>query len=473
MTQKTVRKVQIVSDMAHLPESFVVSGITSHLKGIKRWAYIKHDKDKYTEEEEAQAKEIGREGIIAGGLKPIHWHIILELVDNRTFEDIGKWFNLPAHMVSKLNDGKTNTREAFLDALEYLTHEDIIQINKGKHVYDRDQVVISDPNLWNQLDNYKAAGSIKATGKRELDKLLEKVGTKGYHKSEFNDDEYLIYLRYSSLIDKARKLYVRDVMPMPQTRMNFYIYGDGGSGKDVLSKALARSMFPDLEEDKCYYMAGAPGSTFDDYDGQPVIIWSDYRSLEIVKALGDRGTIFNVFDTVPNKKAQNIKYSSMVLKNCVNIVNSVEPYSDFIKGLIGSYTDSQGNEHKGEEKQINQVYRRFPIFIPIDNGLLTIMVNEGIMTGNADLYSQYMGVLQLQYNLQQLKQKGEAYAIPVYARKVIDKAKTNIQEVKDKMEPQSNEDYDSLQERIQVEVEAETAISEANFIPYSVDMNKM
>lgn len=95
---------------------------------------------------------------------------------------------------------------------------------------------------------------------------------------------------------------------------------------------------------------GAEGVSFDGYDGQPVIIWNDCRAGELIKTLGGRGNVFNVFDTHPSKGKQNIKYGSVNLVNRVNIVNSVQSYTEFLDGLAGEYTDRDGKQIVAEDK---------------------------------------------------------------------------------------------------------------------------
>ena len=123
--------------------------------------------------------------------------------------------------------------------------------------------------------------------------------------------------------------------------------GGGGAGKGLLAKALARSLYPDLSDDRdIFFEVGSAGNLFDQYDGQPVLLWNDYRSDELLKALGKRGNVFNVFESHPTAQLQNVKYSTTMLLNTVNIVNSVEPVMDFFSNLAG-------------DEDPNQVYRRF------------------------------------------------------------------------------------------------------------------
>jgi hypothetical protein len=173
-------------------------------------------------------------------------------------------------------------------------------------------------------------------------------------------------------------------------RHNFYICGGGGIGKGVASVLLAHALYPDIDnEDDLLFRVGADGTTFEGYDGQPVIIWDDCRSYDLLKKLGSRGNVFNVFDTSPHKQKQNVKFGSMNLINAVNIVNSVQPYDDFLNGLVGEYTDKGGNLHTAEDDEKSQSYRRFPFIMPLRADDFDILINRAYMEGNAN-YEDYI-----------------------------------------------------------------------------------
>ena len=116
-----------------------------------------------------------------------------------------------------------------------------------------------------------------------------------------------------------RLRYINELKP-PKERINIYISGEGGNGKGLMSKAIARSLFPDItNEEDIYFCVGAEGAEFIGYDGQPIIIWSDKRSWELLKVLKGRGNAFEVLDPHPDRKNQNVKYASTNLCNKINI----------------------------------------------------------------------------------------------------------------------------------------------------------
>ena len=98
-------------------------------KTIKRYAWICHNKDTFTEKEEAKGK--GK----AGELKGKHWHIVLDCPNSIPLSTIAKWFNVPENAV-EIPSG----RGAFLDCVQYLTHSSDKCQDEGKTLYPDDEV---------------------------------------------------------------------------------------------------------------------------------------------------------------------------------------------------------------------------------------------------------------------------------------------------------------------------------------------
>ena len=100
-------------------------------KTITKSAYVLHDKDNYTEEDEKKNPLL-----IKGTHKDDHYHIVMETKYNQMdTATIAKWFNVPENLVEvKKGAG------AFLDCVEYLTHENPKQQEKGKHLYEDSEI---------------------------------------------------------------------------------------------------------------------------------------------------------------------------------------------------------------------------------------------------------------------------------------------------------------------------------------------
>ena len=350
-------------------------------KTIKRYALIYHDKDPYTEEdvrkEQKKAKEENRPpnpNIVVGNIKPPHYHIVITTVDPTTgngntleVEKVAQWFGIAPQYVDTMHG-----HGAFLDGVEYLTHCSPKEQQKGKYRYDDSEVEASFGFDWRaELDKRNADRAAHGVAYANLD-MFNKMYFDLYKGektlSECEEENPILFMKYRDRFEEAARYHIVD-RPPPNTRLSFYIEGDGGGGKGVLSKALAWALFPDIKTEKeLYFEVGASGVGFQKYNGQPVIIWNDRRAAGLLSELQDSGNVFNVFDPHPTTQQQNIKYGAVSLVNKVHIVNSVEPFTCFLDRLAGA-----------EDRK--QSYRRFPFILEIDDKCVHFSVNKGVAEG--------------------------------------------------------------------------------------------
>lgn len=351
-------------------------------KTIKKWAYVLHDKDVYLEKDEKENPEHK-----AGMPKPAHYHIVIWTgSNNMDIEVIAKWFGVATNFV-EIKKG----RGAFLDCVEYLTHEAEKQQDLGKYRYN-DKEVVANFDFRAELDA-RMATRLKYGGDLSIkEQFRYDVLVSGKTLVECQLENPLAYSDDMATLKKLRLEYLYNQTP-PTTRINYYISGRGGVGKGLASRALARSLFPDLKnDDEIFFIIGAENATFEGYDGQPVIIWDDMRAFDLLKLLGGRGNVFNVLDTHPVKKRQNVKFGSINLINKVNIINSVQSYSEFLDGLAGEYTARNGEKMSSEDK--NQSYRRIPFIINLHEEDFDLLVNKGFIenSSNFEEFEQYKNI---------------------------------------------------------------------------------
>lgn len=356
-------KNPVTAEDLHFDETNIIKGLTH--KSIKKYAYILHDKD---------------EG------KGRHWHCIIDCsYSPQGIETIAKWFDVPSKQV-EVKKGKG----AFLDCAEYLTHESEKEQRKGKYRYD-DEEVTANFDFRAELTEraimkLKYGKNLNSAQKMKYDVLYN-----GKTISECIDEDKVLYMNNMNDIKKCRLEYILR-QEAPATRLNFYICGTGRIGKGQMAKAVARSLFPQYDnDDDIFFSIGADGASFEGYDGQPVIIWNDFRHYDLLKMLKGRGNVFRVFDTHPENEKQNIKYGSINLTNQVNIINSVENYIEFLDGLVGEYKDRDGELHKAELSEKAQSYGRFPFIIPIHKDDFTLLLNKGFVEDSDDFleYIEY------------------------------------------------------------------------------------
>lgn len=364
---------------------------TIEKKSVKQWAYVLHDKDVFSaadEEADPNHKQ--------GNVKPPHWHIVLQCGYAVEVGTIAKWLGIGENFVDV---PKGNGPGKFLDCVEYLTHESVKQQELGKHRYD-DAEIRSNFDFRARLDK---RNENKAKYGRDLDEseqMMYDVMYKGKTLKQCMAQNEILYMKLCDKLQKMRLQYLSHQDP-PTQRLNFYVCGEGGTGKGLMSRALARSMFSQYEDDDdIFFEAGSKNAIFEGYDGQPVIIWNDFRAGDLLAGLGGRGNVFNIFDTHPTRQRQNVKFSSVRLCNQVNIVNSVQPYFDFLNGLAGEYTDKDGNEYKAEDK--GQAYRRFPFIIPIHKHDFDILLNRGFIEDTDD-FAEYLAYKRVAGSLKDIR----------------------------------------------------------------------
>lgn len=338
-------------------------------KTIKRYGYILHDKDVYTEEDykrELQlAKEQQREpnpDIIVGEPKPDHFHFVLDLGNSALPPStIAKWFGLPDSMISGAKG-----RNAFINCVEYLTHESEKEQEKGKFLYPDEEVFANFD--FREAINKKDEIKLKYGKDLSLkDQIHHDIFYNGMTLREAEKIDMHIYRENEDKYKKARNSYLEQRAPMPPSRINFYICGEGEVGKSYASRALARAMFPQIENDvDLFFTVGAAGVPFDGYDGQPVIIWNDFRADELLEVFNyKRGALYEMFDNIPTNKSVNIKYGKIKLINAVHIINGTEPYEYFLNQLTDNTVRSE-----------RQLERRFPIIIPLRDTDFDVLLNE-------------------------------------------------------------------------------------------------
>lgn len=405
---------ELVTTTDMLTEDAILNVINSHSM-IKRYAYINHNKDIYTSDSidkiKSQIKEknpgitdfqinqiLTSQNKLLGEKKKAHWHVVLESSDAIKLSQLSKWFNVSPNFFTKKTTYKGAKRNSFLDAIRYLTHEEKKQQELGKHLYP-DTDIKSNFDFRSELDAEKT--EINKYGRRlnEDEKILMAIRYDGLTLKQAQESNKILYAKNETKYRKARLNYIGDMTP-PSTRINFYVEGSGGVGKGLMSRAIARSLYPNWEDDDIFFNVGAKGAAFEGYDGQPVLIWSDRRALDFIVELHGRGNVFNVFDTHPEKLSQNVKYASINLANKYNIVNGIQPFKEFLDGLAGEYTNNNGNRYEAEDK--SQSYRRFPIIIRVREYDYDVLINKGF-SENTNEYFSYEENLSFLGNLQKIR----------------------------------------------------------------------
>lgn len=120
--------------------------------------------------------------------------------------------------------------------------------------------------------------------------------------------------------------------------------------KNSCVSAAAKSLFPDAVNP--YFQTFAETRNLKWYDGQPVIIWDNCMSSDLLRMFG-RQKLFDILDTQPTDTKCKTNSGSVRLVNSINIINSIEPYDVFLDGLCKSKEDK------------DQVCKLFPIIMEL------------------------------------------------------------------------------------------------------------
>ena len=341
-------------------------------KTITRFAYIKHDKDVVTEWDIENGKGAYTEADL-GKPKGTHWHIVIECAKGlMPVATIARWLGIPEQMVEV-----PKGRGAFIDCVEYLRHSDIRQELKGKYTYDASEVK-ANFDWETEVTEMVLRKTKYEKPLSQADFLKNEVLYNGMLLKDVQDRYPTIYQKEQTVFDRLRMKYITERAPLPASRVNFYLEGKSGYGKDTMARSIARGLFPDLvgDDDDIFFEIGGNKVTFDGYDGQPVIIWSEFRAKTFVEALGGYENVLSAIDIIPKNNRHHKKFGSVKLINSVNIVTSTQPYLEFLKGLIPE-----------DDPDPAQANRRFPIIIPIHMSDFDILINSGYL--DSDAYCDY------------------------------------------------------------------------------------
>lgn len=327
-------------------------------KTIKQYAYIRHNRDTVTQydidNEEYLQEDLGK-------MKEPHWHMVFRTDRAESVDVIAKWLGIPPNFVNV-----PKGRGAFWDCIGYLTHASVDE-EQGKFVYPASDVIA---NFDWQTD--LAAWKKKSRPRGEIvDYLRQEILFNGMRLMDVYTEYPSIYAQHCEKFEKLRSIWIRDHAPLPEYRVNFYIYGDAGYGKDTMARAIARSYVKEKNlhyYDDAYFEVGTSKVTFEGYDGQPIIVWSDFRAQTLIDSLDGYENVLNVFDIIPKESLVHKKFGSIKLINAINIITSTQPYAEFLRELIPPSDPSP-----------MQANRRFPIIIPIHEHDFRIMINAGYL----------------------------------------------------------------------------------------------
>ncbi|WP_084355294.1 RNA helicase [Actinomyces radicidentis] len=422
-----------------LTQEQIDEGLAALGDRLHRWAYVWHPYDRLVEVDEGTGETV------CCGIKGLHAHMVLWVADadgpRPTIRTVSDAFSIPSARVKPPKEtaeqdgtehkGRGAAEKAFFDLAEYLPHEsrgrdatpgihqsdrhylvDKTQEGKpGKYQYGRGRIV-ANFDFGRELDAHMAMRRTAAEGggSAKLSKLFQAVDKGSLTLKQVRDQEPAIYFAKGNLahFQKLRGDFLSH-QDAPESVMNFYVFGEGGTDKDLLAKALARALTPDA--DKPYFKVGGENVSWEGYDGEPVVIWEDMRVGDMIRTAKSRGMLFRILGPwrEPDEKpVVNIKGSKTQLLNRVNIVTGPEGYEEFLRGLAGEYESMQGGVRvKHHPENLGQGFRRFPVIIPVAEREFSIFVNSGVLNGTRE-YQSYERYEHMRQDLELLARKCKA-----------------------------------------------------------------
>lgn len=359
-----------------------------HTAGVlDRHAAIKHDLDTLPD----------------GSQKPRHFHGVVKLKPGgeKQARFIAKRASIPASRIDaparssaegKVVTGPKAADLAFFDLCLYLTHEDDKSPEAGKHLYPRERVKANFD--FAAFINAGRPQKAKRTKTSEVDVLAMRIQEGELTLKQALDADALSFNRAPERMEKSRATYLR-YAELGSQRVNYYFGGPSGTGKTyaatMFAEALGADLYPELSREELVFNVGRKGVEFQQYDGQPIVIWDDFRVGSIVHAFGGtRDAVWAGLDVNPNRSKVfvNRKYGSVRLMNVINIITGVDSYGNFIENLAGNYKDKDGNEHEAEDPI--QAYRRMPFVVEVTAETVSFYLNQGFAdTGTYRDYSRF------------------------------------------------------------------------------------
>lgn len=374
-------------------------------KGVKQYAWILHDKDVYTAAEVAK-----NPALVQGSPKAPHIHVAIQRSSFASIAQVARAFGVPPQCV------EPKPPSAFLDLVEYLTHENSKQQQAGKHLYDDSEVHASKGWDWrSDLEEHKEKrlekGLSKSLKRRKKEAALNiTLGKWDLEDVHSNDPELWSMDGVMKHLRALRADWLTWQTPPGQV-LNIYISGNGGSGKDVMATILARCLNPGAK--RPYFSLGGENVSFEHYDGEEVIIWEDFRAYSMLEACRkDRGLLFRIlgpYRDVYKKLIVHVKGSNTQLLNRINIITGPDDYETFLDGLAGeykAYSRETGQTYRRKSENKAQSYRRFPLIIPMSEGEFSIYLNKGFLEGTRE-YFEYEKYEHFRQDLGLLKRRCE------------------------------------------------------------------
>lgn len=332
-TKIVKRLMEITTQQKYLKQDKIEKVLKEKKKDIEQYAYILHDKDVYTKDEEIK-NNLHKEGTI----KPAHYHIELKLKYPRRMSDVASWFGVPSNFIQSSKSGR------YEDMLVYLIHGN----DDTKHQYAVSEVV-SNFEYETTINKYRQ-NKKKLTKKKENEDLKEEYeeAIKKIRQREINEYNYYkhisdeCYINYKSRFDIAfliaRNKKEDEYNTEGRNMEVIYIQGESESGKTTYAKLIAKQHNMD------FFPSSSSNDPLYGYRGQNCIILDDLREedmkfTDLLKFLDN-----NTSSTVVSRYHNKLITADLIIITSVKTIDELyELYGKFnepltqIKRRCGTY----------------------------------------------------------------------------------------------------------------------------------------
>lgn len=256
-------------------------------RSIKDYAYIIHDKDTYTAEDEEQNTEHK-----AGALKPAHIHLLLRFKDSQKIGYVADWFGISPNFINKI-------KKRWENAVLYQTHANAPE----KYQYSSDEVTCN-------FDYNQVCQRLK--NKSALDEILERIlhgEIAEYEKTEKIDNMLLV--KHTRPIEDAFKVYSERLQLHREGNRQMtciYIVGKSGVAKSSLAKKIAKNL------GLSYFVSSSSNDPLYGYKQQECIILDEIRPSTL--SFGD---LLKFLDPHHASSARS-RYHNKTVDNCRLII---------------------------------------------------------------------------------------------------------------------------------------------------------
>lgn len=331
--KSSLRMIEIEQDCSFGCTTAVVEQIVKDWSVIDKYYWVLHDKD-------------FKEDCVTP--RAPHIHLLLKFKSSvPTVSVMMRIVKICGRHVVHFNN--FNRIKAWSSAVNYLTHRD--EAKAWKHVYDVTEV---HTNGDYELESEKGHDAKQL--KKDMGRLTS------YYKmidsgelTPYNVAEHLSFLEevtYGTELEKAFKIKLQREVKGEREMQVIFIEGESGVGKDTFARDWCHKQNLD------YFTTNNNSEyPFDDYKGQPVIIWSDARD-DVYKPR----ELHNLLDNHYNSK-QKARYADKYITAKYILITSIKPLSSWYSAFY---------EKAGEDKF--QLYRRIGMVVHMEKDLVTIKV---------------------------------------------------------------------------------------------------